>query len=52
MKQAAAGFGVHSGWAARVAVCVEKGAPRVVARERVYLVEKTETCPLMLPPGQ
>jgi len=39
MKQAAAGFRVHSGWAAMVAVCAEKGAPRVVARERVHLVE-------------
>ena len=33
------GFRVHSGWAAMVAVCVEKGTPRVVARERVQLVE-------------
>src|SRR5215472_9373714 len=39
MKQAAVGFRVHSGWAAMVAVCVEKGTPRVVARERVQLVE-------------
>lgn len=39
MKQAAAGFRVHSGWAAMVAVSVEKGAPRVLARERVQLVE-------------
>ena len=39
MKQAAVGFRVHSGWAAMVAVCVEKGAPRVLARERVQLVE-------------
>jgi hypothetical protein len=39
MKKAAAGFRVHSGWAAMVAVCVEKGAPRVLARERVQLVE-------------
>jgi len=39
MKQAAAGFRVHSGWAAMVAVCLEKGAARVLARERVHLVE-------------
>jgi hypothetical protein len=39
VKQAALGFRTHSGWAAMVAVCVEKGAPRVVARERVQLVE-------------
>ena len=37
--KAAAGFRVHSGWAAIVAVCVEKGAPRVLARERVQLVK-------------
>ena len=39
MKKAAVGFRVHSGWAAMAAVCVEKGAPRVVARARVQLVE-------------
>lgn len=39
MKQAAVGFRVHSGWTAMVAVCVEKGAPRVLARERAQLVE-------------
>jgi hypothetical protein len=38
-KQAAVGFRVHSGWAAAVAVCVEKGAPVVLARQRVHLVE-------------
>src|SRR5437899_10374786 len=38
-KQAAIGFRVHSGWAAAVAVCVDKGSPVVLARERVYLVE-------------
>jgi len=38
-KQAALGFRVHSGWAAVVAVCVEKGAPVVLARQRVHLVE-------------
>jgi hypothetical protein len=30
---------VHSGWAAAVAVCLEKGAPVVLARQRVQLVE-------------
>jgi len=40
MKNAAVGFRVHSGWAAMVAVCVEKGAPRVLARERAQLVEE------------
>jgi hypothetical protein len=39
VKKAALGFRVHSGWAAMVAVCVEKSAPRVLARERVQLVE-------------
>lgn len=39
MKQAALGFRTHSGWTALVAVCVEKGAPRILARERVQLVE-------------
>ena len=39
MKRAAVGFRVHSGWAALVAVCVEKGVPRALARERVHLVE-------------
>ncbi len=39
MKQAAIGFRVHSGWAAAVAVCVNKGAPVVLARQRVHLVE-------------
>src|SRR5437773_6007986 len=38
-KQAAVGFRVHSGWSAVVAVCLEKGAPVVLARERVHLVE-------------
>src|SRR5258708_31911430 len=38
-KQAALGFRVHSGWAAVVAVCVEKGAPVVLVRQRVHLVE-------------
>jgi len=39
MRSAAVGFRVHSGWAATVAVYLEKGAPRVIARERVQLVE-------------
>jgi len=39
MTKAAVGFRVHSGWAAMVAVCVEKGTARVLARERVQLVE-------------
>src|SRR5713226_9155443 len=38
-KQAAIGFRVHSGWAAVVAVCVAKGSPIVIARQRVHLVE-------------
>jgi len=38
-KQAALGFRVHSGWTALVAVSLEKGAPVVLARERVHLVE-------------
>jgi hypothetical protein len=39
MKQAAIGFRVHSGWAAVVAVSLEKGAPVVLLRQRVHLVE-------------
>jgi hypothetical protein len=39
VKSAAVGLRVHSGWAALVAVCVEKGKPQVLARERVHLVE-------------
>jgi hypothetical protein len=39
VKQAALGFRVHSGWAAVVAVGLEKGIPAVLARERVHLVE-------------
>ena len=38
-KQAAIGFRVHSGWAAAVAVSLEKGAPVVLLRQRVHLVE-------------
>src|SRR5689334_22862619 len=33
------GFRVHSGWAAVVAVCVEKGAPVVLERKRAHLVK-------------
>jgi hypothetical protein len=39
MKTAAVGFRVHSGWSAVVAVCLEKGAPVVLWRLRVQLVE-------------
>src|SRR5712691_4569722 len=39
MKQAALGFRVHSGWTAVVAVRLEKGAPVVLVRQRVHLVE-------------
>lgn len=39
MKKVAAGFRVHSGWAALVALAVNKGQPVVLARERVHLVE-------------
>jgi hypothetical protein len=39
VKQAAVGFRVHSGWAAAVAVSLEKGAPAVLARQRVHLVD-------------
>jgi hypothetical protein len=38
-KQAAVGFRVHSGWAALVAVCVDRGLPAVLARQRVHLVD-------------
>ena len=39
MKQATMGFRVHSGWSAVVAVCLEKGKPVVLCRQRVHLVE-------------
>jgi hypothetical protein len=39
LKQAAVGFRVHSGWAAAVAVCVERGVPVVLLRQRVHLVD-------------
>jgi hypothetical protein len=38
-KQAAIGLRVHSGWAAVVAVCVEKGSPVVLVKQRVHLVD-------------
>jgi hypothetical protein len=38
-RQAAVGFRVHSGWAAVVAVSIEKGTPVVLARQRVHLVD-------------
>jgi hypothetical protein len=39
VKQAALGFRAHSGWTALVAVSLEKGAPVILARERLHLVE-------------
>jgi hypothetical protein len=39
MKSAALGFRAHSGWAALVAVSATKGAPVILARERLHLVE-------------
>lgn len=39
MKSAALGFRAHSGWTALVAICSTKGVPRVLARERIHLVE-------------
>jgi hypothetical protein len=39
MKSAALGFRAHSGWTALVAICGTKGVPRVLARERIHLVE-------------
>lgn len=39
LKQAAIGFRAHSGWTALVALSLEKGAPVVLARQRVHLVE-------------
>ena len=40
MKNAAVGFRVHSGWCAGVAVSLEQGIPKVLRRERLYLVEE------------
>jgi hypothetical protein len=48
VKTAALGFRAHSGWAALVALSVSKGVPRVLARQRVYLVE-TFTCKFRQP---
>jgi hypothetical protein len=48
LKQAALGFRVHSGWAAAVAVTIEKGSPSVVAKQRPHLVE-TFTCAFRQP---
>jgi hypothetical protein len=39
MENAAAGFRTHSGWTALVAVCLEKGEPLVLCRQRVELVK-------------
>jgi hypothetical protein len=39
MKPAAVGFRAHSGWTALVALALTKGAPTVLARQRVHLVE-------------
>lgn len=39
MKKAAVGFRVHSGWAALVALGVNRASPIVLARERVHLVD-------------
>ena len=39
MRQAAIGFRVHSGWAAMVAVSLEKGAPVVLHRQKLLLVK-------------
>ncbi len=39
MKSAALGFRAHSGWTAVVALCVTKGVPSVLVRQRLHLVE-------------
>ncbi len=39
MKSAALGFRAHSGWTALVALSVSKGAPCILARQRIHLVE-------------
>jgi hypothetical protein len=39
VKQAAIGIRAHSGWAAVVAVCLDRGSLIVLARQRVHLVE-------------
>ena len=38
MRTATIGFSAHSGWTALVALTITKGAPVVLARERVHLV--------------
>jgi hypothetical protein len=40
MKNAAVGFRVHSGWSAMVVVCLDKGMPKVLRRERIHLVQE------------
>ncbi len=39
MNRAAIGFRVHSGWAAMVAVSVEKGEPVILVRRKLLLVK-------------
>lgn len=39
MENAAAGLRAHSGWTALVGVCLEKGEPVVLCRQRVELVK-------------
>jgi len=39
MKQVALGFRAHSGWTALVAVALDDNSPRVLLRERPYLVK-------------
>jgi hypothetical protein len=39
MKAAAIGFRAHSGWTALVALSLTKGAPTILSRQRVHLVE-------------
>ena len=39
MRKAAVGFRVHSGWTAMVAFSLENGAPVVLSRQRLQLVE-------------
>jgi hypothetical protein len=39
LKQAAIGFRVHSGWAAMVAVALEKAEPVVLVRQKLQLVK-------------
>jgi hypothetical protein len=39
LQHAAIGFRVHSGWAAMVAVALEKGEPIILARQKLQLVK-------------